>query len=122
MKITPEMLVQLQNGYSSTGEHNHDDPDMDISVISGMEDQYSVLTRADDEEKGRLKSPFVSYMEISDESMGFSCGNCRFANKSTVYCEHQAVMSPVSPHHGCCNLFKPAMASIVFPEPEVGST
>lgn len=69
-------------------------------------DPHSAVTRASDEEKSRLQA--AGYMEIPAEAGGFSCGSCVYADSSTAECGQPDVMSPVSPEHGCCNLFWPA--------------
>lgn len=69
-------------------------------------------------EVNRLLSPKVSYMEIdyvgATNFGGFSCGTCVFATPQGS-CGNRFVLAPVSLTHGCCNLFEPAVGSIVFP-------
>jgi hypothetical protein len=66
-----------------------------------------------DDELARLRSPAVSYMEIEAAAGGFSCGTCRFADPSARRCTHRKVDAPVSPDHGCCNLW--AGEGVTFP-------
>lgn len=85
-------------------------------------DQYSVLNRADKVELKRLSTTRVGYMEIRTRARGFGCGDCVFLEDlfdddtyTFAYCTNKYVRSPVSPLHGCCNLFKPSEEEQVFP-------
>jgi hypothetical protein len=65
------------------------------------------------DELRRLRSSHVSYMEIASEAGGFSCGTCRWADPGASRCTHRRVDAPVSPSHGCCNLW--AGEGVMFP-------
>lgn len=54
-------------------------------------------------------------MEVEAVATGFSCGRCVFLLKNSGTCDNPKVRAPVSPDHGCCNLFWPADQRVVFP-------
>jgi hypothetical protein len=58
----------------------------------------------DDAALGRLLSPKVGYMELSEDVKGYACGNCGYAGEGAM-CRNPAVLAPVSANRGCCNLF-----------------
>lgn len=78
-------------------------------------DKKSVLWRADESELSRLMCPRIGYMEISEDAGAFSCGACIFLDADNDRCRHVDVRTPVSPEYGCCSMYAPAHAKIVFP-------
>lgn len=63
----------------------------------------------------------VGYMEISAPAGGFSCGTCKSFREGGA-CINPCVRAVVDGEKGCCNLFLPANAQILFPpqdEPRV---
>lgn len=89
---------------------------LDQGDMDDMEE--ALLNDASEESQMKRKlSPMVGYMEISEDAGGFSCGNCKYATPSGV-CINAQVRAPVSAEYGCCNLFRPAKASITFPPAE----
>jgi len=76
-------------------------------------DPLSTLKRATPDQLPRLLA--AGYMEITELAGGFSCGRCRFAQPANAFCGNKAIQAPVSPTFGCCNLFLPREALVVFP-------
>jgi hypothetical protein len=79
-----------------------------------VDDTYSASRRADADAVRRLQ--VVSYMEISADASGFSCGDCVHGSPAPrAFCTKPDVNSPVSPKRGCCNAFSPLTSRQVFP-------
>jgi hypothetical protein len=61
----------------------------------------------------RLKSAVVGYMELNGPSGGMGCGGCFYAAGGD--CSHKAVLAPISPTTGGCNLFFPSGGTVAYP-------
>lgn len=89
--------------------------DLDESDVEEIREELQ-----DDSSEGaqlcRKLSPEVGYMELS-EPAGFSCGACKWFEADGI-CLHASVRAPVDGEAGCCNLFQPSSATVVFPPPE----
>lgn len=54
-------------------------------------------------------------MEIDEASTGYSCRNC-ISLPAGKFCLKPQVAAPVSGVTGCCNLFFPKTATVLFPK------
>lgn len=75
----------------------------------------SLVNKNDKETIKRISGEHVGYMEISQKSNGFSCGDCKGLNEEG-FCENPEVKAYVSKDYGCCNYFNPKNAQITFPK------
>lgn len=78
-------------------------------ICEALEDDMS-----EESQTARKLNPYVSYMELSEPAGAFSCGACKYAT-AEGFCGHRDVRAYVSAENGCCSLFWPSEAQVVFP-------
>lgn len=104
-------LVDEQRGGEGNADQNPDDE------LEGAPDPGE--DASGEAQDARKMNPAVGYMELSEPAGAFSCGTCTFGTPSDEEgvgtCINELVRAQVSTTNGCCNLFVPAEAEVVFP-------